>query len=156
MMADNGLKALITEQMWAFSITSQLYCEISNWRSEYIKQHPEKAEHCLAKFTAGLAYALLPFIALIEMIFRAAIGLLLLPGLLIPSVKDSNFYKKYLFASFILGAVWSAGSITEAAVANYFNIAEDGDFGRKPCEVSHSDGYHHLGEQMVDYARSQA
>jgi hypothetical protein len=155
-MADNGLNALVKEQTWAFSITAQLYGEISNWRSEYIKQHPEKAQHCLAKFTAGLVYVLLPVVALIEMIFRAAIALLLLPGLLIPGVKDSDFYKKYLFAPFILGTVLTAGKIVESAAASYFNIAEDGALGLKPCEVSHSEGYHNFVNQMSDYARSQA
>jgi hypothetical protein len=155
-MADNGLNALIQKEGWAFGITAQLYDEISNWRDEYIKQHPEKAQHCLAKFTAGLVYVLLPVVALIEMIFRAAIALLLLPGLLIPGVKDSDFYKKYLFAPFILGTVLAAGKIVEFAAASYFNIAEDGSFGKKPCEVSHSEGYHNFLGQMFGYARSQA
>jgi hypothetical protein len=122
---DNGCKAMLETHPWALSVTGYAFSSITRWRNETILNNTHPVIQDRARFTAGVVYALLPLVFLVETLVRALIALLLLPAMLIPGVRESEFYKKYLFVPFVLGALTNTTQIISSAAANEANLSQN-------------------------------
>jgi hypothetical protein len=153
---DNGCRRMLDASPWALSIAGYAFSSITRWRNEAVLSNAKNpVEQDKARWTAGVVYALLPLLFLIETLVRAIIALLLLPAMLIVRVKESDFYKKYLFVPFILGTLINATQIASSAVASEANVTQDEIQVDEINKVAICSCFSHFTDELYKYAAHQ-
>jgi hypothetical protein len=143
----------------ALSVTDQAYKEVTKWRNKAVEEATAKGDECAVfwtKFAAGVAYVLLPIAFLVETVVRAVIGLLILAGAFIPGVKESDFYKRYLFTPFVMGALTNAHRFVSCLVANKINATDDVVSFPEINKAIATPCYTATNKHLADFARGTA
>jgi peptidoglycan/LPS O-acetylase OafA/YrhL len=146
----------VSNNNWAVSLGDQAYKEVTKWRNKTVDEAVGKGDDCAAFWTkcaAGVAYALLPVVFLIEMVVRAAIGLLILAGAFIPGIKESDAYKRYLFTPFVYGTLINAHRFVSCLRANADNATQDVVSFPEISQAIDTPCYRQAVKALADFAR---